>query len=133
MRFRFSLRTLLVLTTLAAVVCGWLTVPTLRAYRFDAAIARGDLEAANRMFLGVGTALTEWRARPAIDGIRAEVLPLTWPDLAVGRRRMWAAPVAYHQYEENGTTFYGHATAHEYIISMNVLGATAPQLVPRDE
>jgi hypothetical protein len=133
MQLRFSLRTLLILTALAAFACGWLVIPSLRADRFISAINRNDLAAADTMILGGGKTITEWRDRPSIDGIRAEALPLTWADLAVGRRRIWAAPVEYHNREENGTMFYGYATAREYIVSINVLGATAPRLVPRDE
>jgi hypothetical protein len=133
MRPRFSLRTLLILTTLAALGCGWLVIPSLRADRFIAAILRDDLEAADNMFRGGGTTIRDWRARPSIDGIRADIFPLTWTDLVLGHRRIWAAPVEYRNREENGTLFYGYATAHEYIVSMNVLGATPPQLVPHEE
>jgi hypothetical protein len=79
MRPRFSLRTLLILTTLAALACGWLIIPSLRAERFIAAIHRDDLTAADKMIRGGGTTIREWRARPSIDGIRAYVFPLGLP------------------------------------------------------
>ena len=47
MRPRFSLRTLLALTTLTALLCYWLILPTLKAQKFVAAVTAKDFARAD--------------------------------------------------------------------------------------
>jgi hypothetical protein len=49
MRFRFRLRTLLVVTTLSALACAWLVLPTQVAKRFVRAVNSRDFATADRL------------------------------------------------------------------------------------
>jgi hypothetical protein len=99
MRLRYSLRTALVLLTLAALLCGWLALPTYNANRFVRAVEAQNLAAADRMLarddawrltdLGkvTGERTTDAGERHYFR-ILAELEDWNWQQLLAGRRRV---------------------------------------------
>ncbi len=59
-RPRFSLRTLLLLTALAAVICAWLTLPKLNAQKFIRLCEQRDYVAADNMLPRDNRFLVQW-------------------------------------------------------------------------
>jgi hypothetical protein len=103
MHSRFSLRTLLLLTALAAAACyWWVARPTIVANRFVAAINHGaTYDAADALFpkdeVTVSARHLDWLFNLSKMGINAEpgelemnayVFPRTWNDLIDGQRRV---------------------------------------------
>jgi hypothetical protein len=96
MRPRFSLRTLLAITTLAAVGCWWCVGPTLVAEQFIAARERGDFATMERLWTGQRRRpprldyVVMLSRRPSLDrrGLECQLLPQTWRDLFRGIRRI---------------------------------------------
>jgi hypothetical protein len=90
MRFRFSLRTLLILTALAAAACyGWIARPAILARQFVAAIEQGDFAAADRMIsIEADRFLVEWAEKRWAFRTTADVSPLSFALLCSGRRQI---------------------------------------------
>jgi hypothetical protein len=91
MRPRFSLRTLLILTALAAAACYWFVAPTLTARQFIAAMNRDDFGKALAMCSGekkqeFSSALDDHSSRVATGSAR--MLPPTWRELWRRSRRL---------------------------------------------
>lgn len=83
MRPRFTTRTLLVLTALAAAGCyGWIARPTIVAQRFVAAVNRGELESLNNEFHKKGFGF------PGDSQVTAETSAWTRETLLSGRRHV---------------------------------------------
>jgi hypothetical protein len=87
MRPRFSLRTLLVVTTLAGVGCAWLTLPSWQARRLVHAIASGDLPAADQI-LKDRDATNHLGWKQPESQLVAGLLRLTLSDSILGKRRV---------------------------------------------
>ena len=96
MRPRFSIRTLLVLTALAAAACyWWISAPTQVALRFKQAVESADYRSANAMFLEANKSVRDMFTRdpdttsavPAA-GLTVRVLPRSWTDLVRRERRL---------------------------------------------
>ncbi len=97
--YQYSLRTLLVFTTVCAFGCGWLAAPTAQARRFVIAMRNGDYQRARSMFRNPEQALpgycgtTESQARES----KLEIAPLTLAQLCRGER-------AVHVYVPEGAS-----------------------------
>jgi len=129
MRPRFSLRSLLILLTFAALACAWLVIPSRNAEQLVNAIDEGDYSAADDLFRGRHKVLQTWSTQPYVDTISSELLDQTLSDVAFGRRRIWMAPAQVHQGEENGVEFHGTTFKTQYIVHVNAFGATVPQAI----
>lgn len=84
-RLRFSIRSMLLFTALAAMVIWWTTTPTRVTAAFVSAINQGDFERAGSMFVveGADDMLTKWQPMEAAHVVPS---PLTVKDLVRGRR-----------------------------------------------
>ena len=85
-RYSFRLRTLFVLTALAALAIYWLMLPTLQARRFIRALDTGEFDVAERMcvpetgiFPGGWKNHTTFESHPVLEELR-------WRDLLRGER-----------------------------------------------
>jgi hypothetical protein len=88
MRFRFSIRSLLLLFALVAAFCyWWIARPSLFVHRFDAAVERGDFAAADAMIHPESERfLADWAEKRWAFRAHANVEPVTFSDLCRGRR-----------------------------------------------
>jgi hypothetical protein len=121
---RFSLRTLLILTTLASLACAWLTIPSIRAKRLAAAIRRGDQEPIVKLVLTDSS--FRWRTQPNIGVSQPDVLPLSWQDLALGRRRV-SMVLEIQSKSNEDDAFTGLIYTRPYFVSVNLLGNVSSQ------
>jgi hypothetical protein len=97
-QFRFSLRTLLILTALAAAGCYWFARPMVVAYRFVRAIDAEDYAAADAQFAGSAVPWATFtieeaagrggNGEPRPARVEAILLPPTWRDLWRRQRRI---------------------------------------------
>jgi hypothetical protein len=89
--FRFSLKSLLLLTTIAAAACYWTLLPTFHARRFAAAIQSGDYDAAESLFAPDKPAFPgDWKNREYFwPNVR--IRPISWNDIVKGERRLFVA------------------------------------------
>jgi hypothetical protein len=94
-RFRFSLRTLFIVTTLAAIACGWLVLPTLRAKRLAKAIDSNNFAAADRMLARSEDAFLEDSA--SADRVFAHIEDVGLLDLLTGQRKLSVLRVVLRQ------------------------------------
>lgn len=106
-RFRFSIRALLLLTTIAAVVAWWTASPTITASQFIYAVNNREFERAGSMFLVEGPNAMlieglEWR--PAAPTL-AWTPKLTIRELLRGRRRVELS-VTYEGPTEERTGYF---------------------------
>jgi hypothetical protein len=90
MRPRFSLRTLLILTALAATACWWVTPPTVVANRFLRAMQARDFAAADQFFSDPSNAVQS-RIREVVGNwplmsTESMLVKATWADWLTGRR-----------------------------------------------
>jgi hypothetical protein len=91
---RYSLRSLLVLTAVSAVVVYWLILPTLNARRFTAAINSGQYEVAERLCVEPADVFPgTWKDHQTFEP-KAGIQPLSWEDFRGGQRRMFVG-IAY--------------------------------------
>jgi hypothetical protein len=89
LRIRYSLRTLLLMAAVVAGVCYWLTLPTVYAERFVAAVAAGDYAKADALFADpADRCLLQWDGRYTIIEQRAQVEPISWQEHVRGERRI---------------------------------------------
>jgi len=89
MRPRFSLRTLFFLTTLTALVCTWLTLPTWTARRFVNTLNAEQWEAADNLFSNPDDCfLAHWADIRWGFQCNAEIAPRSWADALRGRRKV---------------------------------------------
>jgi hypothetical protein len=89
--WKFSLRTLMVLTAIAPIAVYWLCLPTLVANRYAAALNNRDFAAADRLCLdSKDTFPGDWAKHKTFDP-RAVVAPLTWHDFRHRERRLYVA------------------------------------------
>jgi hypothetical protein len=88
---RFSLRTLFVAMTIAAIGCYWMVLPTLNAQRFVGALHEKDYATAERLFaLETATFPGDFKNHDHFAA-NAIVSPLTWDDFWRGERRISVA------------------------------------------
>jgi hypothetical protein len=94
MRFRYSLRTLLIAVTLICLGIGWLALPTLRAREFVSAMADENYAAAEKLFVDQRKVFPGHFKDHQIFDPRVILKPLTWHDL-VHRERNLVVGVSY--------------------------------------
>ena len=94
MRFRYSLRALLIVVTLIGLAIGWLALPTLKARAFIAAMSNKDYPAAENLFTNQQEVFPgRWKEHSYFEP-RVILRSLTWRDL-VSRQRQLVVGVAY--------------------------------------
>ena|SRR5688500_2675835 len=91
MRFRYSLRALLIVVTLVGVGVGWLVLPTLRARQFTAAMASKDYAAAERLFTNPRDVFPGSFKEHKYFEPRVNLKPLTWQDVVHRERHLFVA------------------------------------------
>jgi hypothetical protein len=101
-RFRFSLRVLLTVTTFFAGFCYyWIVMPGATAKRFVDSIAAEDYKAADGLFwIASDRTLSEWKDKRWAFRSKAELLPLTFWQLLSGHREM-LLHITYFQFDQN--------------------------------
>jgi hypothetical protein len=87
-RWQFSLRWLLAVAALAPLAVYWLSLPTIIARRYTAAVNGGNYRAADRLCLDPKQAFPGDWTRHKTFHPRAELSPLTWQDFRRGQRRI---------------------------------------------
>jgi hypothetical protein len=94
LRWRFSLRFLLVAAALIPLAAYWFALPTLYAQRFSAALARGDYAAAEALCLDREDPFPgDWK-KHAVFQPRPGLKQLTLTDVWAGKREMFVG-IAY--------------------------------------
>ena len=94
MRFRYSLRALLIVVTVVGLAIGWLALPTLKARAFVSAMSHKDYAAAERLFTNQQEGFPgRWKEHQYFEP-RVILEPLTWRDL-ISRERQLVVGVAY--------------------------------------
>jgi hypothetical protein len=89
MRWRFSLRALFVLTTIVALGCWWLILPSLSAQRFLRAVNSADYQQADAFFQkGDNRFLVKWNDEYWQFTSSAELEPWTFREVLRGQRRV---------------------------------------------
>ena len=83
---RFSLRTLLVVTALAAAGCYWLIFPTIIARRFVDAVASPNYEHADDFLDPADRFLLDWNEKHWRFQARAELEPWSFKEFLSGKR-----------------------------------------------
>lgn len=86
-RPRFSIRSLMIVTAIFAVVVYAGILPDLAIQRLKDAIARGDLQAADRLFVGEGK-LSQHGIDSQLSGANVTVSPITWRQRFTGEREV---------------------------------------------
>lgn len=120
MRPRFTLRTLLILTALAAAACYWFVArPTIVANRFVAAVNRGDYPAAQALAIQPASwdQPPDWRllnTKPL--QYSAQVQPRTWVDLCCARRRI-QFQISPHPEEDDATILIQDSKSHRFRVN----------------
>ena len=102
MRFRFSLRTLLIVTGLLAGFCYyWIVMPSATAERFVRSIGSEDYTTADRIFWKADDrVLAEWNEQRWGFRSTAELAPWSVSQLLSGRRELQLR-VSYFQFDQN--------------------------------
>lgn len=89
MRPRFSLRTLFIITTLTAVACAWMTLPSWTAQRFINAVAANEFEKADNFFRNPDDRfLVHWADIRWGFKCEAKLAPWSWADALRGQRKV---------------------------------------------
>jgi hypothetical protein len=89
MRPRFTLRALFVLTTIVALGCWWLVLPSLSAQRFVRAINSADYQQADACFQkGADRFLEKWNDEHWQFAASAELESWTFREVLRGQRRV---------------------------------------------
>jgi hypothetical protein len=127
MRFRFSLRSLFIATTLAALACAWLVLPAVRARQFLRAMEQQDYVAADRMFIdGDDAFLSKWHERPSEYRLTARMADWTLLDLLMGRRPVRVMESKFLWENQEGKTI---AVRSQGDFNATVLGIARGELV----
>jgi hypothetical protein len=90
-RWRFSLRSLIVAAALLPLIAYWLLLPTIVARRYVTALNAGNYRAADQLCLDPKEAFPGDWTRHQTFHPRAELSPLTWQDFRRGQRRILVA------------------------------------------
>jgi VanZ family protein len=85
---RYSLRTLFVVMTLAALVSYWTMLPTMNAQHFVRALQEQDFATAERLFISDADAFPGRFKTYDFFHANANIAPLTWNDFRAGERRI---------------------------------------------
>ena len=89
MRLRFSIRALFVLTTIVALGCWWLVIPSLSAQRFVQAINSADYQQADACFRKSDDRfIAKWNDEHWQFAASAELEPWTFREILCGQRRV---------------------------------------------
>src|SRR5262245_9234206 len=106
MRPRFSLRTLFILTTLIALVCTWLTLPTWTARRFVKTLNAESYKAADNFFRSPDDRfLAHWADIRWGFKSKAELAPWSWADGFRGQRKV-TIEVRYFAFDQNAAQVF---------------------------
>jgi len=89
--FRFSLKAIFVLLTLASIGCFWLMLPTIHAQQFAAAMAAKDYAAAERLFESGGDVFPGSFTDSQHFEAGIHIKPLSWNELLRGERAISVA------------------------------------------
>lgn len=101
MRPRFSLRALFILTTLTAIVCTWLTLPSWTARRFVKTLNAEKWEAADNLFRNSDDRfLAHWADIRWGFKCKGELAPWSWADAIRGQRKVMIE-VRYFALDQN--------------------------------
>jgi hypothetical protein len=121
MRFRFSLRTLVLLLGLLAGVCYlWLTRPSQLAQRFADAINTENFQEADRLFFHADDEfLADWAERRWAFRARCDVRPWTLSQLLTARRHV-DVHIDYFEHD--------HSASRHAEITATPLGMAAPTM-----
>jgi hypothetical protein len=102
-RPRFSLRALFLLTTLAAIVCTYVVLPTLTARRFRAAVANHEFTEADNFFRNpTDKFLAEWADKKWGFKASADVAPWSLGQMFRGQREV-VVRVGYFEFDQNAS------------------------------
>jgi hypothetical protein len=108
MRFRFSLRTMLALTTFAAIFCLWRDAPRRNANRFVQSLASAEFETADAMFISPEMAgIAIFMKEDDRNRIEARRLPQSPRDWLLGRCYV---EVKAEDFDGVGASLAGRAT-----------------------
>lgn len=89
MRLHFSLRTLFIITTLTAVACAWMTLPTWTAQRFVKTLNAENYEAADNFFRDpTDRFLAHWADIRWGFKCEAKLAPWSWVNALRGQRKV---------------------------------------------
>lgn len=104
LNFRFSIKSLLALIALSAVVLWWLVTPSVVSARFAEAVGQMEFDRAGEMFIVPehGMMLKDWRE--FIVSATATPADLSLQDLVAGRRRLHLKV----SYQSPGKEIAGH-------------------------
>jgi hypothetical protein len=121
-RPHFSLRTLFVVTTVAAVICTYIVLPTLTARRFRSAVADKDFIQADNFFRNPSDKfLAKWADKKWAFHASADIAPWSLGQIFRGQREV-AIRVDYFEFDQNA-----HCTA---ITAAGSLGLGPPGISP---
>jgi hypothetical protein len=98
---RFSLRGLLVLTTLIAVGCYWFARPSLIAHDFANAVTVLDVTTANEFIDRNHKSLFDFDNRGIAINVRVKLQPISLFQLLCGRRKLWVHVTYYDVRRDN--------------------------------
>lgn len=122
MRMRFSLRTLFVVTTVAALFCGWVVLPWVSAKRLIRALASEDHALADRCFCNPEDCFfTAWAEKRWAFRAAGETTPWSLRQMICGRREV-AVRLSYFEFD--------HTAVCTAIVSAAPLGIGSPTLSP---
>lgn len=88
LRLKFSLRFLLGMVAVAALIVAWLMLPTMQAWRFADAVNSGDYPRADEFLLNrAGPFPEDWRKCEEFEAA-VYLGPITWGEFMSGRRHL---------------------------------------------
>lgn len=94
LRWRFSLRFLLIVTAVVPLAAYWFALPTLNARRYVAAINAGEYAAADKLCIDAERVFPgDWTRHKTFQP-KAGLSELTWRDIRDGRRNIYVG-IAY--------------------------------------
>jgi hypothetical protein len=121
-RLRFSLRALFLITTVAAVICTYIVLPTLTARRFMAAVADKNFVEADNFFRNpTDKFLAEWADKKWAFKATADVAPWSLSQVFGGKREV-AIRLRYFEFDHDA-----NCTAN---VAAGSLGLGPPTISP---
>ncbi len=101
MHLRFSLRTLFIVTTVAAGLCLWFILPSLTARRFLGAVTHEDYNTADKFFLNADDRfLADWSDKRWAFRSAGALVPLTFGQFCRSQRAI-RIELTYFQFDQN--------------------------------
>jgi hypothetical protein len=122
MRPRFSLRSFFAFATLVALICAWCVLPSMAARQFVRALAEGDYQSADQMFLRADhRCLEQWDDKHWSFQATGRLAPLTLGQLVRGQRLI--------QFNVNYFAF-DQTVNRDGLLAVTLFGAKAPDVGP---